>query len=156
MLKHYFPSLEVTGAKKINKSHIKILNHSGCQTMCPIKLKFKTYIPHHNCEVSGWLIKAWVPNLFLVATPFQISASERDPSKNKVTCVHYETSLSFAFIAHLCFWQQLIDTIMINAMAGPVSQPRVLQCTAQRHSTQRSCLSRFQDDCGTSFSSQPL
>ena len=31
-----------------NKPRSKKSNNSGCQTMCPIKLKFKTFIPHHN------------------------------------------------------------------------------------------------------------
>ena len=32
---------------KIKKNPDKKLNNSGCQTMCPIKLKVKTCIPHH-------------------------------------------------------------------------------------------------------------
>ena len=29
-----------------NSTAVQKLNNSGCQTVCPIKLKFKTYIPH--------------------------------------------------------------------------------------------------------------
>ena len=44
-----------------------------------------------------YVYKSAVPNLFLVVTPFQKPASERDPSQNKITCVtmiqHYNSHL---------------------------------------------------------------
>ena len=33
--------------KRKKRTHIKKLNNSGCQTVRPIKMEFKIYIPHH-------------------------------------------------------------------------------------------------------------
>ena len=43
LVKPYSKNIKI----KPQRTHIKELNNSGCQTMCPIKLKFKTYIPHY-------------------------------------------------------------------------------------------------------------
>ena len=34
------------------RTQIKKLNNFGCQTMYPIRLKFKTYIPHHDSIIN--------------------------------------------------------------------------------------------------------
>ena len=61
---------------------MKKLNNSGCQTMCLIRLKFKTYSPsllNHNFEVSHRLIK-WLKrnNYFKIFAEYNMAARPCD------------------------------------------------------------------------------
>ena len=46
--RHSQMSLIKIKIKKLKRTQIKKLNNSGCQTMCPMKLKFKTFIPNNG------------------------------------------------------------------------------------------------------------
>ena len=57
-----------------------ILNNSGCQTMCTIRLKFKTYSPlllDHTCDLSHRSMKRFKRNYFFLKIFVQSNTAAR-------------------------------------------------------------------------------